>query len=36
MDGDDSTDNCNIYFYLNSINTIFMGVRFGYTFDALN
>lgn len=27
MDGDDSTDNCNMYFYLNSINTIFMGAR---------
>lgn len=27
MEGDGSTDNCNMYFYLNSINTIFMGVK---------
>lgn len=26
MDGDDSTGN-NMYFYLDSINTIFMGIK---------
>ena len=36
MDGDDSTGNYNMYFYLNSINTIFMGIKLDALFGALN
>ncbi len=36
MEGDGSTDNYYMHFYLNSINTIFMGIKLDALFGALN